>query len=77
MPTKLEIETAARAYLDFDSPKEQPLYSRVEAAMEAALVAAEGAREPVVFTTADGSHRCTVNGPQHIVVERLKAPGTA
>ncbi|MDB5579815.1 MAG: hypothetical protein JWR80_4991 [Bradyrhizobium sp.] len=43
----------------------------------AALLAAEAVREPVVFVTADGSHRCTVNGPQHILVQRLSEPGTA
>lgn len=37
----------------------------------AALAAAE--REPVVFVTgADGPFRCTVNGPAHIVVEKIE-----
>jgi hypothetical protein len=50
------------------------LLVEVMADAAAALEAAERAREPIVFTTADGSHRFTVKGPSDIVVDRLMPP---
>lgn len=47
------------------------LYREVMEDAEAALEAATLVREPVVFETFDGTHRCTVNGPTHILVEKL------
>lgn len=47
------------------------LYREVMEDAAAALAAAELVRESVVFTTLDGSHRCTVNGPQYVVIEKL------
>ena len=53
------------------------LYEEVMEDARAALAAAEAVREPVVFETADGLYRCTVNGSAHIVAEKLRNSAAA
>lgn len=80
MASDNEIEEAAKVLYDGDwmGTVDRVGKDAARTIARRILDAAERVREPVIFVTADyfpgPQLRCTVNGPQHIAVERLPSP---